>query len=359
MKRTQRTGQLSNLVSASASAGDNALLTLDTDRVAPRDQTREDFGDIGNLSDSIKEHGQSQPIIVRKTLPEDDVDADYIIIAGERRWRACIQAGVDVQAVLRDGDSMLTLELIENFQRKNLTPFESAKGIQSLIGEGHKKGEIARMLGVSNQFISTHAKLLKAPADVRRAYDEGMTTDSETLALLTELCRLNQEAALDLIEEGVESGISRKAVREAVKEAKDGGETAQPAVKAVKGATGPVTKQEENSPPGALVEPTEPAEQPTDSRDAGAETTKQVESHRSAPEAPTPTKIGKVKVDDATTADEVLVRVAFSLPSAPDESMLGTLLLKRSETEGSVLVLDGEKQKHDVPVELVQIVDVE
>ena len=53
-----------------------------------------------------------------------------------------------------------------------------------------------------------------------------MTTDSETLALLTELCRLNQEAALDLIEEGVESGISRKAVREAVKEAKDGGETA-------------------------------------------------------------------------------------------------------------------------------------
>lgn len=317
MKRNRTPGSLSALVNQARDTGGHTYLELDTDRVAPRDQTREDFGDIAALAFSIKHHKQAQPIVVRKAVPEDSVDADFIILAGERRWRACIEAGVPVLAILSDTDKPLVLELIENFQRKNLTPFESAKGIQSLLQEGYKKGEVAEILGVSNQYITIHSKLLKAPPAIREVSQKGLTTDSETLALLTDLWAIDPVCAQRIIDEGEGQGLSRKDVR------------AQ--LKALKAGTAKSESGEEVAAPSPPAPPEETAKPP---------------------------KAPKEKGKAACKKSGVAVRVAFSLADTPDESQMGTLCIEVSPSEGMVYVLGSNEDRHEVPAENVQVIGI-
>lgn len=120
---------------------------------------------LRELADSIRVHGVMQPIVVRK-------DGDrYMLIAGERRWRASTLAGqVTVPAIVRDvpNNQVLELTLIENIQREDLNPIETAEAFQRLAMETHlTHDQIAERTGKDRTTVTNLLRLLKLPSEVR------------------------------------------------------------------------------------------------------------------------------------------------------------------------------------------------
>lgn len=217
-------GKLDNLQSLSRrSKGAKEVLVLNTEEVVAKNgQVREKFGGIEELADSIKSHGQEQPIIVSPK----DASGKYRIQKGERRWRACKLAGVPVEAIVNKKDQEeldeTAGELIENIQRENLTPMEIAKGIQKFIDAKWKAVDVAKRLGKSRGYISQHLSLLKLPKCVQKLYEEDVTADPESLNSLRQIYQITPEKAERICEKALVDGISRKACRELLKQAKNG-----------------------------------------------------------------------------------------------------------------------------------------
>lgn len=162
-------------------------VTLNISEIEPnRSQPRKEFDEkaLGELAESIKEHGLLQPLLVRPlTL------GGYEIVAGERRYRACRMAGVtEVPVIIRELDEAQTMELalIENLQREDLTPLEEAQGYNVLIEE-HKmtQDEVARAVGKSRPAVANALRLLKLPDEVSRYLSDGKITAGHARALLT------------------------------------------------------------------------------------------------------------------------------------------------------------------------------
>ncbi len=130
-------------------------------------QPRKVFDDeaLKDLSDSIKEHGVFQPIIVKKTVK------GYNIIAGERRVKASILAGLKtIPAIIRDfsDDEMMQVALLENLQRENLTSIEEAKAYKAIIESLRlTQDELAKKLGKSRSHITNMLGLLRLPLNVQ------------------------------------------------------------------------------------------------------------------------------------------------------------------------------------------------
>jgi ParB family transcriptional regulator, chromosome partitioning protein len=128
-------------------------------------QPRQSLGDLSELAASIKEKGVLEPILVRR------VGDRYQIVAGERRYRAAIEAGLEeVPCILRDASDAETMELalVENLQRKDLTPFEEADGLKSLADRyGYTHEKMAEMLGKSRSSITEALSLTQMPEQVR------------------------------------------------------------------------------------------------------------------------------------------------------------------------------------------------
>lgn len=227
-------GNLSNLQSLSRrSKGAKEVLLLDTAEVEPKQgQVREKFSGIEELAESIKVNGQEQPIIV---YPKDE-SGKYRIQKGERRWRACKLAKLPVEAIVnkkeQDDLDETAGELIENIQRENLTPMEIAKGIQKFIDRGWQGMDVAKRLGKSRGYVSSHLSLLKLPDCVMRLYDEEVTSDPESLNSLRQLHSIAPEQAEQICAKALEEGISRKACRELLKQAKKGGLPEEPEIPA-------------------------------------------------------------------------------------------------------------------------------
>lgn len=377
-------GKLSDLVSQASEAGDESLMNLQTDRVAPRTQTREDLGDIQTLADSIKKHGQAQPIVVKKASPQDGVDADYIIVAGERRWRACVAAGTTVMAILRSDlgeQTLLELELIENFQRKNLTPFETAKAIEKLLLSGETKASASRMLGVSTQFIHTHHKLLDAPEPIAALYESGVTSDSETLSLLADLWRLNERKAQALISAGADTGVSRQSARDALREVKDTGDRRpKPTGEEV---PIPLHKEMERQDENNSSSNSKPlhAEREVEQRKSGGNEGYSASSPHTVTQD-SPDKIQKddkeeevatnramspalgqeyprqeERLVDGTVSNKPVVRICFSSSRDDEQYEMGELILEPA-SDGKVLVKGSDGKQKEVSVEMVQILSV-
>ncbi|MTH54155.1 ParB/RepB/Spo0J family partition protein [Bacillus mangrovi] len=138
----------------------------------PRKVFQEDA--IAELKESILHYGILQPIIVRKSIK------GYEIVAGERRFRAAVLAGLEtVPAVVRklDDKQMMELGLLENLQREDLTPVEEARAYQSLLDElGLTQEELAKRLGKSRPHIANHLRLLALPSEVQTMINEGRLT---------------------------------------------------------------------------------------------------------------------------------------------------------------------------------------
>ena len=140
-----------------------------SDLVPNKYQPRKIFDEINleELTNSIKERGMLQPIIVRKSL---DDGTKFEIIAGERRWLAAQKAGLhDVPVVVTEADDLKSLEfaIVENVQRHDLNPLEEAQGYKRLIDEfSYDQEKVSKFIGKSRSYISNSLRILTLPNDV-------------------------------------------------------------------------------------------------------------------------------------------------------------------------------------------------
>ena len=162
-------------------------------------QPRKEFSEekIQELAQSIKENGLIQPIIVRKSPV-----LGYEILAGERRYRASIAAGLSEVPVivkqLSDQDMMLH-SIIENLQRENLNPIEEAKAYQSLIDKGFTHTEIAEKMGKSRPYITNLVRLLGLPKHILTEVESGRLSQAHA-RLLIRLSSDKQDKLLNRIQ---------------------------------------------------------------------------------------------------------------------------------------------------------------
>lgn len=155
-------------------------------RANPRNP-RKLFSDaeLNELTDSIRERGIIQPIVVRARATDS-----YEIIAGERRWRAAQRAGLhEVPVVVldvSDGEA-LELAIIENVQRTDLNPLEEATGYQVLAAEfNHSQDEIAKIVGKSRSHIANTMRLLRLPDAVKAYINAGKLSAGHARALINQ-----------------------------------------------------------------------------------------------------------------------------------------------------------------------------
>lgn len=164
---------------------------------------RRTFGeaDLTDLTQSIREHGLVQPVVVRPA-PEA---GRYELIAGERRWRAAQRAGLnEIPIIIRDVNDRTALELaiIENVQRADLNPVEEALGYQQLIDEHqYTQSDLGQVIGKSRSHVANTLRLLKLPDVIRDMLEDGSLSAGHARALVT----ANDPAGLAkrIVEEGL------------------------------------------------------------------------------------------------------------------------------------------------------------
>ena len=178
-----------------------------------------DADKLAELTESIKEHGVIQPLIVRKN------GAKYEIVAGERRWRAAKTAKLKtVPVIVREYDNakMAEIALVENIQRHDLNAIEEAEGIKRLMNEfGFNQEQAAKKIGRSRTAVTNILRLLNLPASVREAVSRETLTMGQVRPLLSLENAQEQEKLARIIDE---QGLSARAVEEIVKKIKNGEE---------------------------------------------------------------------------------------------------------------------------------------
>ena len=148
------------------------------------DQPRKSFDEtqLSELSDSIKQNGVLQPILVRKKGDK------YEIVAGERRYQASKLAGLkEIPAIVREIDDaeVFQLALIENLQRSDLTPIEEARGYRQLLDtKGLTQEGLAKILSKSRSAIANTLRLMDLPQEVQDMMEEGQITAGHARAIL-------------------------------------------------------------------------------------------------------------------------------------------------------------------------------
>ena len=166
---------------------------IETNKVSINDlirnkfQPRKNFNkeSLDDLTNSIKEQGVIQPIVVR---PSKSPEGKYEIIAGERRWLASQNAGLhDVPVVVLDVDDVKSLEfaIVENVQRQDLNPIEEARGYQSLIDEfNYNQDKLSKFIGKSRSYIANSLRLLSLPNEILLMVEEGKLSAGHARSLI-------------------------------------------------------------------------------------------------------------------------------------------------------------------------------
>lgn len=165
---------LGGVIGIEAESGQDVIMRLNPKDIEPNDlQPRKFFDDeeIKGLMESIKQHGILQPVIVRP------LSHGYMLIAGERRWRAAKQLGMkEIPAIVRDTDEIQSLEiaLIENIQREDLNPIEKAKGFKELIDKFDLTQEqVAKAMGKDRSSVTNYLRLLDLPQEIQDNVSRG------------------------------------------------------------------------------------------------------------------------------------------------------------------------------------------
>ena len=178
-------------------------VTLNISELEPnRNQPRHEFDEesLNSLAESIKQHGLIQPILVRP-IP----GGGYMIVAGERRYRACQIAGLtEIPVIIRELTDKETMEiaLIENLQRENLNPIEEAKGYRVLMDDyGLTQEQVSEVIGKSRPAVANSLRLLNLPDEVSFMVEQGNISSGHARALLSfddksEMIRVANEIAL-------------------------------------------------------------------------------------------------------------------------------------------------------------------
>jgi len=219
MSETKRLGRgleaLLGPVSREAAVAQGALRELTLSSIKPnpfQPRTTFDESELQDLANSIGASGLLQPVVVR---PKDGA---YELIAGERRLRAVQRLGwTNIPAVVKEADdrTLLTLALIENLQRDNLSPIDEALGYQRLMDEFQvAQIEVARLVGRDRSTVSNVLRLLKLPDSVRTLLHQAQLSEGHARALLG----LANPAAIEkLAHEAAANGWSVREVEERVR----------------------------------------------------------------------------------------------------------------------------------------------
>lgn len=194
-----------------ADRGTSDIKTLPIAKIEPNpDQPRKEFSEdsLRELADSIKEKGVLQPILV-----ESREDGSFLILAGERRWRAAKAAGLrEIPVIVRSFSEQEKLEiaLIENIQREDLTPIEEAQAYRKLMETSSmSQEELSVRLGKNRSTVANSLRLLKLPQDMQQSLNKREISPGHARAILAVINPADQRILFNRI---VAGGLS---VREA------------------------------------------------------------------------------------------------------------------------------------------------
>lgn len=197
--------------------GEQRMVSIDQvkgSKLNPRKDFREE--DLAELAESIRTKGLVQPIIVR---PDPATNSDYEIVAGERRWRAAMRAGVQtIPVIIRDltDKEVLELAIIENVQRADLNAIEEASGYRDLIERfSYSQEQVSEIIGKSRSHVANTLRLLRLPEPVRVLVQNGTLTAGHARALI------GREDAEALARQIVEQDMNVRAVEALVQHRSD------------------------------------------------------------------------------------------------------------------------------------------
>lgn len=190
------------------------ITTIKLSQIRPDSlQPRKIFQDaqIDDLAESIKKYGLLQPILVKK---QDD---RYIIIAGERRYRACKKLGLEyVEVIIKDDENAMLISLIENIQRENLTALEEAVAIQN-IKDKYKctHEELSKLLGKTRVYITNKLRILNADEYTKKLLSDNNITEGHARALLGQRdVKKRQKLARKILTKGLSVRQVEKSIRD-------------------------------------------------------------------------------------------------------------------------------------------------
>ena len=184
----------------------NKLSNIPIDYLSPGPwQVRKNFdqNELYSLSESIRNNGIFQPIVVVSNIEEN---GKYKIVAGERRWRAAQLANIhEVPIILRDdlsSDKIVEISLLENLERTDLNPIEEAKGYEDLINEyNYTQDKVAKMFSKSRPYITNFLRLLTLPDEIKSYIVDGKLSVGHARAIINS--ENPQEVARDIIKKGL------------------------------------------------------------------------------------------------------------------------------------------------------------
>jgi len=182
------------------------------DKLDPNpDQPRTEIGDLTELTASISEKGVLEPLLVKPTMGR------WMIIAGERRWRAASAAGLtELPCIEMDVDEsgVAEIALIENMQRKDLTPWEEADGLRALCERfGYTHEDVARKVGKSRSTVTEALSIASIPKDIREIC---RAADITSKSLLLQIVRQPDDESMRAMAEQIGSeGLTRDGARKA------------------------------------------------------------------------------------------------------------------------------------------------
>jgi ParB family chromosome partitioning protein len=176
------------------------------------DQPRTEIGDLTELTASIREKGVLEPLLVKPTMM-----GRWMIIAGERRWRSATAAGLtEVPCIEMDVDDSAVAEiaLIENMQRKDLTPWEEADGLRALCERfGYTHEDVARKVGKSRSTVTEALSIASIPDSIRKVCRESEITSK---SLLLQIVRQPDDESMRAMAEQIAAeGLTRDGARKA------------------------------------------------------------------------------------------------------------------------------------------------
>ncbi len=186
---------------------ENALLAdIEPDPGQPRKTF--DEASLAEMAETIKAHGLIQPIVVTPAPAKSK--KKYRIVAGERRYHACLKAGLTeapIRVVRGDEGALSEIALVENLQREDLSPIETAQAIKKLIeAQGLTQEKAAARLGMGRAALANKLRLLTLPESVKTALHEGKLSEGHAKVLLT--VRDNEKKLLKLADDCIRLGWS-------------------------------------------------------------------------------------------------------------------------------------------------------
>ena len=188
-------------------------------------QVRKNFdeNELNSLSQSIKNNGIFQPIVV---ISDKENNGRYKIVAGERRWRAAQLANIhEVPVILRDdlsSEKIVEISLLENLERSDLNPIEEAKGYQDLINEhNYTQEEVAKMFSKSRPYITNFLRLLTLSDEIKTYIVDGRLSVGHARALI------GSENSLELAREIIKKRLSVRDVEKILKKTEKSDNTSE------------------------------------------------------------------------------------------------------------------------------------